>query len=109
MSWEPRYYKLTGKLAIPCTMEEWAMWLETADRQVALDRVGGIVVSTVCLGLDHNHSLDPNALPLIFETMIWRGGESTEQFRYGTWDEAEKAHKIIVGQIRAEITEKVNE
>lgn len=32
----------------------WARWFETADRRVALTRVGEYTVSTVFLGLDHS-------------------------------------------------------
>lgn len=55
---------------------KWAKWLETAVREVARDEIDEHVVSTVFLGIDHNHARawTKNAgPPLLWETMIfWR-------------------------------------
>ncbi len=69
----------------------WARWFETADRVVMRTEIPGGVISTVFLGLDHNfRDVGP---PLLFETMIFRDGESSgEQWRCSTWLEAEAQH-----------------
>lgn len=68
----------------------WGRWFETADRQVADDRIGDIRVSTIFLGLDYSFTVGP---PLVFETMIFGGGMSDAEWRYATWDEAVEGHK----------------
>jgi hypothetical protein len=108
----PRWYKLIGKLAVPCSdMMEWARWFETANRRVMLTAVGPLEVSTVFLGLDHNYpGFGPDTDAILFETMI-RGDEWLDyQTRCATWGEAEAQHaeavehaKAIVANADAEI------
>jgi len=82
-------------------MREWSQWFETADRGVAEDILpGGIRVSTIFLGLDHNHAGwihgKPDTRPLIFETMIFGGLHDKYQRRCSTWTEAEFEHKLAL-------------
>lgn len=93
----------------------WSQWMKHADRQVAHTEVcEGIEVSTVFLGLNHQHGEGP---PLVFETLPFRhcspplvlyGGttldrESLDAFmeRYSTWTEAEEGHARVVAEVRA--------
>jgi hypothetical protein len=59
-----------------------------------------VEVSTVWLGLDHNHlgRLHPDLpyLPKIFETMIFGGDLDLEQWRYSTEEEALAGHAETV-------------
>ncbi len=92
-------YILDGHKPIPCDdLMVWAKWFETADREVAKTSISDeITVSTVFLGLNHNHG---DVKPLLFETMIF-GGELDEQIeRYSTWEEAEKGHKRWVAKAK---------
>jgi hypothetical protein len=76
----------------------WAMWMESADRHVRDSFQGDDVrVSTVFLGLDHNHS--DYGRPLLFETMVFVAGDGIEQERYSTWAEAEEGHARWVAQV----------
>lgn len=103
-----RYYKLMGKLAVPVADPmEWARAFEDTHRIVAQTKIGGIFVSTVFLGLDS--SFRENGPPLIFETMIFRGGDGDDTFRCSSWEEAEKQHADAVALVRAEIKDRVNE
>ena len=34
---------------------EWGQWMQEEQQRVALDFVGSVRISTVFLGLDHNH------------------------------------------------------
>lgn len=52
------------------SLEEWARWFERADRQIARDELGEVLVSTVFLGIDHSHGLGP---PVLWETAILGG------------------------------------
>ena len=70
--------------------------MEVADRKVArTDFPNGMWVSTVFLGLDHNHW--GRGPPLLFETMIFGAKDGSEyQERCSTWEEAEEMHKRAV-------------
>ena len=87
-----RYYILVNHQPVPCDdMIVWALWFSTSDRKVACTPVHNVNVSTVCIGLDHNFSgVGP---PLIFETMIFGGGEDGWCERCSTWAEAESVHR----------------
>jgi hypothetical protein len=71
----------------------WAEWYESADRVVFQTEIPGGMVSTIFLGLDHQWGNGP---PLLFETMIFRDGESDDCFRCSTWLEAEAQHAKVV-------------
>ena len=88
-------YMLHGHIAVPVPMHRWELQ-DISVRRVAEDHIGDLYVSTVFLGLDHHHGLDSDR-PLLFETMVCRGEESTDcQERYTTWEEAEVGHRQIV-------------
>jgi len=75
--------------AVPCDLMTWARRLESTNRIVQQDTIGGVFVSTVFLGLDHNFGHGP---PLLFETMIFDGFHDNYQERYSTYDEAIEGH-----------------
>jgi hypothetical protein len=113
----PRWYKLIGKIAVPCSdMLEWAQWYETANRRVMWTEVGPLAVSTIFLGLDHSFGFEKTTDAILFETMI-RGGEDrvtviggrewmlpgwlNYQTRCATWGEAEAQHAEAVEHAKA--------
>lgn len=95
------HYLLAGQTPVPCSMRDWAAGLALQDRRVRLTHVGPFEVSTVFLGLDHNHGGVGPAI--LFETMTFLrrdmpsanrdlGDNEDMQAmdgRYATWDEAE--------------------
>jgi hypothetical protein len=89
---------------------EWAMWMEAnyRARSVALEEFeDGSAVSTVFLGLNHNHF---GGEPLLFETMVfidWDGPdrETGTMRRYRNRDEAVAGHEEIVREVRTGIEE----
>jgi len=105
--WRPHYYKLVGRLPVPMDdrdIKRWA-WELGGNRHVAHDWVDGAIVSTVFLGIDHNFNAiyegDTEALPILFETMIfpcevW----NFYQTRCATWEEAEAMHKVAVEVVK---------
>lgn len=100
-------YKLIGRQAVPChNLREWVRWMQTAERHVAKTQIGPLYVSTVFLGIDHSFGRDGG--PLLFETMVF-GGEQSSEFsdsfmeRYHTWDEAEKGHAQAVEWARERV------
>lgn len=56
-----------------------------------------VTVSTVFLGLDHNHW--GKGAPVLFETLVFGGEHDGRMERYTTWDEAERGHKIMCGRV----------
>jgi hypothetical protein len=91
-------YILRGKVAVQCSStSEWGRWFETADRVVKKTRINDAEVSTVFLGLDHSFGM--GGPPLLFETMIFGGKSDGEQWRYSTWEEAEKGHDEVVALV----------
>jgi len=88
---------------IPADVMTWGRWFENADnRIVAKTKIGGIVVSTVCLGIDHNFM--GSGPPLLFETMIFDGDGGGDCWRCSTWQEAEAQHARVVAEV-AEVTD----
>ena len=78
----------------------WEGWMRTRER-TAHDTVGLFVVSTVFLGMDHNHGNGP---PVLWETMVFpldpRTGEhdwsELECRRYTTAQAAREGHAEIL-------------
>lgn len=80
------YYKLVGKEVVPCSSTEWGSGLNET-RRVGEAVLGGVRISTVFLGIDHQYGDGP---PLLFETMVFGLKDGSEpQDRYSTWEEAE--------------------
>jgi len=74
---------------------EWAKSLENGSRYVARDTIGGLILSTVFLGLDY--SFDEGATPLLFETTLFDGEmKELECLGSETYDQAMYAHVQIM-------------
>lgn len=74
----------------------WGRWFESADRKIARDQRGDVIVSTVFLGMEHGR--DEIGQPLLFETMIFGGEHDQDQRRCATWGEAEAQHAAMVAE-----------
>lgn len=80
---------------------EWAVWMETHERGIVLSKIETVTVSTVFLGLDHDHW--GKGAPILFETMIF--GEVVPKldgcmWRYATEAQARRGHEIICDKVR---------
>ena len=89
---------------------KWAEWMETGERVVKQDYLPGeIKVSTVFLGLDHNHQrqvLGPeHGDPILWETMIFGGPHDQYMDRYSSRKAAEFGHSLALSLAKGEITE----
>jgi hypothetical protein len=99
----PYYYRLdpdTHK-PIPVSADEIGEVLKDREgRQVARDQVGGLLVSTIFLGVDHGIH---RQTPALFETMVF-GLKDDRGYtrRYATWDEAVKGHAEVLAEVRKE-------
>ena len=82
---------------------KWGNWLQTADRNVAKTQVGEYRISTVFLGLNHQHGKGP---PLLFETMVFKGdsSEDLDIMRYTTRVQALAGHDQMVAKVRKQET-----
>jgi len=93
------FYLLNDDHSItPCSPEEWENQVKemfkNKTKHVNEELVNGNRVSTVWLGLDHNHF---GGEPLLFETMIFNSsGDDIYCERYSSWDEAVEGHKKAV-------------
>lgn len=98
-------YELVGKKPVKVdNLSEWGKKYSDT-RRVAQTMVGPYRVSTVFLGIDHNHFRD--GPPLLFETMIFddskvrrRNQELDYQKRFSTWEEAEAGHDKAIDYAR---------
>lgn len=83
------------------SLREWAVFMETADRRVALTSVLGFDVSTVFLGLDHNFR--DEGQPVLWETMVFdqEGARSEWSCRRcaGDRDQALAQHEEVVRSV----------
>jgi hypothetical protein len=104
-----RYYVLDERTGVPihATVEDWARMFQDGPRRVlAQTSVGWCgrqrgrrrtveMVSTVFLGLDHNHAgVGP---PILWETMIFTGPFDGYQRRYASRSAAAAGHGWAVG------------
>lgn len=80
---------------------EASQWLKDNDnrRIVKRDEIGGILVSTVFLGLDHAWDSD---IPVLWETMIFGGEHDQYQERYTSYEDALEGHKKVLTLITKE-------
>jgi hypothetical protein len=90
-----RFYKMDGT---PYTGNDatihWIRDLAHFDNNVKKETLeNGIFISTIWIGLDQNCEDGP---PLIFETMVLKGGYIKEIGMYSTKDEALNGHNEMV-------------
>lgn len=82
----------------PCTLSEWSEQFEKMreKKRIAYDEINDCRVSTVWLGIDHNHfGYLTEGAPLLFETMVFKGDTSNDIYmdRYSTSEQAKAGHK----------------
>jgi hypothetical protein len=99
MSGGPRYFDPDGK---PLTMLEWVAMAKTRARaddswRQRRTEVDDAEVSTVWLGVDHRRGDGP---PLFWETIIFGGEHSGDQWRYSSKEAALAHHDQIVAALR---------
>ena len=96
------YYILEGREVKPAPLDLWAASCSGTSRVVARSDMGCWgELSTVFLGIDHSFFTRGIGPPLLFETMVFGGPFSDEQWRWTTYDEAEAAHAQIVERLAA--------
>ena len=100
-------YKLDGQTPVLChDLTDWAETMKH-NRHVKDEQIGDTRISTVFLGLDHNHSWQGGP-PILFETLVFaKNGLSEDDWmeRCSTWEEAEKMHQRMVDLVRSSSSE----
>jgi hypothetical protein len=107
---KPLQYKLDeNKNPVPMSdVVQWAEWMETANRSVAVDKIVientniVITISTVFLGVDNNQNPLSN-VPVLFETMVFNGEFDQMVNSYKSWREAEEGHKKVLSFVKNRI------
>lgn len=104
-------YILKGREPVKATIEEVvARWIEkdkNGEKPQVTEQIcrtilhDDILVSTVFLSVKHHNGL--------FETMVFRGKHDEKQWRYWTYDEAEKGHQKIVEMIQSEFLSEMSD
>ena len=94
-----RAYVLNGKIPVPETdLLTWAGWFDDHDRVVVQTELpDDVFVSTVFTAIDVGFR---NALPMLFETMIFGGSSHGFVQKYATWEEAEAGHAEVLALMR---------
>lgn len=81
------------------TADEWTVEFERwPDRQLALDRIGDAVVSTVWMGIGIHY--DPAGRPLIFESRVTGLDTEARHYIWPTESEAAAGHAALCELIR---------
>jgi hypothetical protein len=77
---------------------EAAEWIENNPERKAVkqEHIGDIFISTVFLGLNHAWKSD---IPVLWETMIFRGDHDQYQERYTSYEDALKGHQIALNLV----------
>lgn len=96
-------YYIESVTGIPVQVDDVLIWSEwfaaNGDaRIVRKDFVGETEVSTVFLGLDHNHTNE--GPPILYETLVFGGPLNDEMWRYPTRETAEAGHEAMVKRVQ---------
>lgn len=97
------YYKKDGTT---CTMLEWSKLFENKKYKIVKQETlsNGLFISTVWLGLDHSFGMIGKLL--IFETMVFKNKDFSEEVdmqRYSTEEEAKKGHILMMEKYKKEV------
>ena len=101
---------LTGEPRPEPDAAAWGRWFGSSDeaRRVAWDEVGAVVVSTVFIGLDHNHSRAKGAAAVLWETAIRTEGQWEVVGRWISREAALAGHAEAVRRLRVPSADRPN-
>ena len=95
MSW---YILDENNKPVKSTIVDCSKWLEENPERKAVkqEHIGDIFISTVFLGLDH--AWDSN-VPVLWETMIFRGEHDQYMDRYTSYEDALEGHQTALNLV----------
>lgn len=91
-------YILQGEEVTKCnSLIEWAEWFENQQNTILKqDTVGTVFISTIFLGLDFNHTGEGD--PVLFETLIRRGGRYEKCVKHTNYKKAIEFHEKVLNR-----------
>ncbi len=100
----PLFYVLDDEHnPVAANLQTFAAWMEANDKQLALDQIDDVVISTVFLGLDMQRPHLRGGDPVVFETMVFcadnkRMADKFDRMcvRYQHYGSALEGHRAIV-------------
>lgn len=97
------FWKLIDRIALPCSRDEYLEQARDPTNHflIRTELTETIWVSTIFLGIDHNHGTEGE--PLLFETMAFDDDEAIGQWRYSTYADAEEGHERACTALRAQL------
>jgi hypothetical protein len=94
----PNCYVLVDRVPVlEPDFERWCAWRHNDDCRVGHDHIGGVLISTVFLGIDHSPLRDGSRL---FETVIFGGTHDKHCQQCVTWADAEAQHQQALAMVR---------
>jgi hypothetical protein len=101
-----KYILKDGKPVLEPNLMKWAMWIEhSPERVMARWQKGGVVVTTIFIGVDHNFS--GKGEPTLWETMVRGGRLHGFMCRYNSARLAKRGHQRIVKMVEAEMPDEI--
>src|SRR5262245_55557717 len=91
------YILVDGHPVLEPDVLKWCLWFASADRVLARDQVGPVLVWTVFLALDYARQDGP---PFLWETTVSHGDDGFEQERYTSREDALTGHATWVQRAR---------
>ena len=89
-------------------VETWAHWFESAhqtgQRFIKQNRMNGILISTIFLGIDHNFF--GSGPPILWETMIFGLYRVDPQWRFSDVESAKHWHAIQLHKVKLAVGKK---
>jgi hypothetical protein len=88
------YYKLDGKVPVPCDRNEWNDILMSGKQVLWQDYLNpnNVMVSTIFVGMRTTPDGEPP--PRLFETRIFGGPHDGESWWWNTWEEADMHQNV---------------
>ena len=88
----------TGKPTPSDNLEQWVKWFETANRIVAKTRDEQAVILTLFLGINYNWQR--KGPPVLWETLVFGGGNDGDAQRYDSLEAAKTGHEEMVAKCK---------
>lgn len=68
-----------------------------------IDWIGDVRISTVFLCIDHRFSIEEDAKPILWETMIFGGEHDQYQRRYTSHEDALAGHQVALDLVKSSL------
>ncbi len=91
---ENHFYKLSKKKPIPCSMNEWAIFMTSAsNRIIEQNQIGPLLISTIFTGIDH--SFGHGEKKLFETTVLGLNNDIQLRWHFSTYNQAIREHRRL--------------